>query len=115
MRIPDDLPDNDALIYHATSKSDWEAAKEKGIFDRSTRGKSFTEVGFIHASGKDQIQRIIDFIYGKTDEELVLLTLNKDELAHAGIEVKYEDGGDGELFPHIYAPIPTALITSSNL
>jgi len=115
MRIPDDLPDNDTLIYHATSTGDWEAAQEKGIFDRSTRGKSFAEVGFIHASSKDQIQRIIDFIYSDAKDDLVLLTLNKDELAQAGIEVKYEDGGDGELFPHIYAPIPTALITSSNL
>ncbi len=98
------------IIYHVTAKSEWEKAKRSGIYDRSTLGKSFDEVGFIHASTKDQFQDVAKFVYGDMDIELVVLELDIEILESSGIKVIFEDGGNGQMFPHIYSKIPTDLI-----
>ena len=97
-------------IYHITAKSDWEQAERTGIYDRSTRGKSFVEVGFIHASTAEQLQDVAKFVYGNSEIEVVVLELDIDTLESSNIKVIFEDGGNGQNFPHIYSKIPTHLI-----
>ena len=97
-------------IYHITSKSEWNEAEHKGIYDRSTRGKSFDEVGFIHASTLDQLPDTANFVFAGTDVELVVIELDIGTLELSGIQVVFEDGGDGQIYPHIYSTIPTDLI-----
>ena len=98
------------LIYHVTTKAEWTHAQLTGTYDRSTKGKSFADVGFIHASTAIQLEETKNFVYGNSNENLVVLVISQAALAHEGIEVRFEDGGAGEFYPHIYAPIPVRLI-----
>lgn len=36
--------------------------------------------------------------------------MGDDEVREAGIEVRFEDGGTGELYPHLYGAISPALV-----
>ena len=76
----------------------------------STQDKTLAEVGFIHCSTAQQLQGTAKKFYGDCKEEIVVLAINTSELATAGIEVKYEDAGNGELFPHIYGALPCGLV-----
>jgi uncharacterized protein (DUF952 family) len=49
-------------------------------------------------------------VYGDFSEPLLVLEMDLDRLVAAGLEVRFEDGGDGRLFPHVYAAIPCALV-----
>ena len=101
------------LIYHVTTQHEWTTAQLSGIYNRSTKGKSFKDVGFIHASTAIQLEETKNFVYGNSNENLVVLVISQAALAHEGIEVRFEDGGAGEFYPHIYAPIPVRLITDT--
>ena len=98
------------LIYHVTTLSDWTHAQLHKQYDRSTKGKSIDQVGFIHASTALQLEEIKNKLYGDSPEKLVVLVLSQSKLQRAGIDVRFEDGGEGEFYPHIYAPIPVRLI-----
>jgi len=101
------------LIYHVTTSSDWTHAQLQGFYDRSTKGKSFEQVGYIHASTAMQLEGIKEILYGNSNEKLVVLVLSQSKLQSAGIEVRFEDGGEGEFYPHIFAPIPVRLIVDT--
>ena len=101
------------LIYHVTTEAEWTHAQLTGTYDRSTKGKSFADVGFIHASTSIQLEETKNFVYGPTAQDLVVLVISQAVLTHEGIEVRFEDGGAGEYYPHIYAPIPVRLITDT--
>jgi len=101
------------LIYHVTTQHEWITAQLSGIYSRSTKGKSFDDVGFIHASTAIQLEETKNFVYGNTTEKLVVLVLSQSSLSAAGVEVRFEDGGEGEFYPHIFAPIPVRLIVDT--
>jgi len=87
------------LIYHITSKADWEAAQKSGKYEADTLGKQ----GFIHCSKLDQILRVAnDFYHGR--HGLVLLAIDPGKLTSP---LRWEPGEDltEEFFPHIYGPI----------
>jgi uncharacterized protein (DUF952 family) len=92
-------------IFHVTTAAEWDAALGTGSYRRSTRGASLEEVGFIHLSDAEQLPRVADFLYRDTAERLVVLELESDEVLAAGAELRWEDGGAGEEFPHLYGPI----------
>ena len=92
-------------IFHVTTAAEWDAAQNAGTYRRSTRGASLEEVGFIHLSDAEQLPRVADFLYRETREPLVVLELESDELLATGAELRWEDGGAGEDFPHLYGPI----------
>ena len=97
-------------IFHVTTRADWEAADAVGSYRMSTKGATVDEVGFIHASSAEQLPRTAAFLYSDTDEPLVVLELDDDGIRRSGIPIPWEDGGAGELFPHIYGPIDTAFV-----
>ena len=41
---------------------------------------------------------------------LVVLAMDDDAIRATGLDVRYEDGGDGELYPHIYGAITPAVV-----
>jgi uncharacterized protein (DUF952 family) len=94
-------------ILHIAHASDWAAALDTGEYRVSTRDASLEEVGFIHASRGQQVSVVATFVYPDDPEELVVLTIDE-----TGLDVRDEDGGDGELFPHVYGPIPVASVTT---
>ena len=99
-----------STILHLTTKPVWQAAVEKGFYTQSTLDQTLEEVGFIHASFPDQLAETARLHYSACPDELVLLEMNIETLTAAGLEVKVEESRNGQLFPHIYAPIPVELI-----
>ncbi len=85
------------MIYHIVSRADWENAAEAEVY----RGDTLETEGFIHCSTREQLLYVANFWY-PGQEDLLLLRIDPDRLS---AQVKYEDGGDRRLFPHVYGPI----------
>ncbi|HEX6947252.1 MAG TPA: DUF952 domain-containing protein [Acidimicrobiia bacterium] len=94
------------VFLHIADLRQWEEAVAKGEYRWSTRDAPLDQVGFIHCSATaDQVRRVADSIYRDHDGPLVVLEIDAGAAERAGVEVRMEDGGAGELFPHIYGPI----------
>lgn len=101
---------NQNLFFHLTTKQAWEEALLVGNYSLSTKGKTLGQVGFIHASFANQLDQVAQFVFTGSSEELVVLHLDIEKLAHIGVPVKLEAASNGELYPHIYAAIPCQLV-----
>ncbi|EGX61442.1 hypothetical protein SZN_02787 [Streptomyces zinciresistens K42] len=96
----------DPRILHITERSLWEAAREHGTYEMSTRGRTLREEGFIHCSTRAQLPTVAGFLYGSPGDrdDLVVLVVDPARLT---VPVRYEaPGPGGEEFPHVYGPIP---------
>ncbi|WP_225858934.1 DUF952 domain-containing protein [Streptomyces albicerus] len=102
-------------ILHITERSLWDAARETGTYEMSTRGRTLQEEGFIHCSTRAQLPRVADFLYGTYEGpgELVVLVIDPERL-DAPLKYEAPEPG-GEEFPHIYGPIPVAAVTAVEL
>ncbi|MET7603138.1 DUF952 domain-containing protein [Streptomyces avermitilis] len=98
------------LLLHLTERSLWDAARDRGTYEMSTRGRTLQEEGFIHCSLRHQLPGVAAFVYGSQPgpDELVVLVVDAERLA---VPVRYEavEPG-GEEFPHIYGPIPVSAV-----
>jgi glutathione S-transferase len=95
-------------LYRLALRPDWTSARRDGVYARSTRGRSLEEVGFIHLSAAHQLAATAARFYGDVPAgELLLLTIDPQVLAAAGLPVRQEPApGSGELFPHLYGALP---------
>jgi glutathione S-transferase len=95
-------------LYHLALRQEWQQARLEGVYRRSTRGRSLEEVGFIHLSAADQVAATAARFYADLPAgALLLLTLDPQRLAAAGLEVRLEPApGSAELFPHLHGPLP---------
>lgn len=97
-------------LYHLALAEEWRSARRAGIYARSTRGLTLEQVGFIHASQAPQLQATWRRFYADAGE-VVLLHIDPDQLALAGVPVRLEPVPEsGELFPHLYGPLPLAAV-----
>lgn len=96
------------LLAHV---DDWGAALRTGWFDRSTRGQSLADVGFIHTSTAGQIVRVAQTFYADDPEPLLLLVIDAPTVQAAGSELRWEPAA-GEDYPHFYGPIPVAAVVA---
>lgn len=94
-------------IFHVTTADCWADAQAAGEYRWSTRGQTLAEVGFIHNSFLEQVERVADFVYSGVPT-VVLLAIDPGRVT-AEIRVENLDGGD-ELFPHIYGPLPVGAV-----
>ena len=86
------------LIYHVTTKKEWEAAKAAGFY----KAASLSAEGFIHCSLEIQVQGVVErYFAGKKD--LVKLVIDSDKLTSKLIHEWSPSTAD--TFPHIYGPI----------
>ena len=87
-----------ALVYHVTTRKEWNDAKTKGFYT----ALSLETEGFIHTSELRQIEGVLQRYYqGKTG--LIKLVIDTGKLVS---ELKYELAHSvNERFPHIYGPI----------
>ena len=87
------------LVYHITSRRDWEKAQQQGSYTADTLAKQ----GFIHCSKADQILRVANDFY-KGQPGLVILAIDPAKLTSP---LRWEPGVDltAEVFPHIYGPV----------
>ncbi len=86
------------IIYHITEKSFFESQIEKGEYFSPT----FKQEKFIHLSTKNQVADTLKKYYSGV-KGLVLLQISADQINE---NLKYEAASNGELFPHLYGPIP---------
>ncbi|KES06253.1 glutathione S-transferase [Streptomyces toyocaensis] len=97
-------------IVHITERSLWEAARESGTYEMSTRGRTLQQEGFVHFSTRDQLRRIAAFLYGGYDgpDELVVLVVDP---ARLDVPLRYEAmPPNGEEFPHVYGAVPVEAV-----
>lgn len=100
-------------LLHIAHRSDWEAAERSGSYEISTRGHALSDVGFIHASHPHQVSRVAAHVHGDDTEDLVVLVIDPSAVRADGVEIREEDGGAGELFPHIYGAIRPAWVVEA--
>ncbi|MCL8015312.1 DUF952 domain-containing protein [Streptomyces sp. AS02] len=101
-----------AYILHITERSLWDAAREHGTYEMSTRGRTLREEGFVHCSTRAQLPAVASFLYGSYDgpDELVVLVVDP---ARLDVPLKYEAPEAGsEEFPHVYGPIPVDAVVA---
>jgi glutathione S-transferase len=98
-------------IYHVAFDADWEKAKADGSYRISTRGVDLDRVGFIHCSFRDQVDAIVEMLYGDVAAPLVVLVIDP-ERALAEVRVENLEGGD-VLYPHVYGPLPVEAVVDT--
>jgi uncharacterized protein (DUF952 family) len=65
--VPHIVPETVDLIYHVTTEDLEAAAQAAGQYVQSTRGSIFEEIGFVHCSREDKVERIVAALYGSVD------------------------------------------------
>ena len=84
-----------AIIFHITTKAEWEVAVEKGYFE----SPSLKDEGFIHCCVEQQFEGVLSrYFQGK--QNLLRLEIETDELTSP---FYYEwSPSTADTFPHIY-------------
>jgi uncharacterized protein (DUF952 family) len=85
-----------SIIYHLIPRAAWDSLPPVAY-----RADSLDTEGFIHCATAAQVEWAANRFY-RDASDLVVLHIDIGKL---GSEVKWEEGGAGELFPHIYGPI----------
>lgn len=98
-------------IFHIAHVSTWDAATARGYYDQSTRDATLAEVGYLHASGADQLASVAEAFYADDPQPLCVLEISRAAIEQAGTRVIDEDGGNGQLYPHIYGRLDPAWVT----
>jgi uncharacterized protein (DUF952 family) len=94
------------LIYKITPADDWRAAEAAGVF---TGAPVDVADGFIHFSAAHQARETAarHFAGGR---DLLLLAVDAEALGAALI---WETSRGGDLFPHLFAPLPMSAVVSA--
>ena len=90
-------------IYKILPRREWKAALAKRRFDGSAIDR---QDGFIHFSTAEQAQETARRHFAG-QEDLVVLAVEADDLGSA---LRWETSRGGDLFPHLYAGLETALV-----
>ena len=93
-----------ALIYKILSDDAWRAALARGAFEGA---EIDLKDGYIHFSTAAQVEETAAKHFAGRDD-LLLVAVDEEKL---GDKLIYEVSRGGALFPHLYAPLPTALAT----
>jgi uncharacterized protein (DUF952 family) len=97
-------------VLHLAEQPAWSAAKSAGAYERSTRGLSLGEVGFVHTSTAAQLPGVAERFYADAGP-LVVLAVDVPACELGGSPVRWDDV-DGDLYPHVYGPIPVAAVVA---
>lgn len=90
-------------IYHVCRRTEWEAAQASGHYPGSSQDVAD---GFIHFSSAAQVEESVAR-HRAGQDGLVLLAV---EAARLGPALKWEPSRHGQLFPHLYGPLPAAAV-----
>lgn len=105
-------PELDDRIFHIALRSDWDAAQQAGEYRTSTRGTTLEDVGFIHASFRDQVEPTGAAFYADVVDDAIVLEIDPSAL-DATVRVENLDGGSDQ-FPHIYGALPVAAVVAEH-
>jgi uncharacterized protein (DUF952 family) len=95
------------MIYHITTHEAWERALELG----QHKTDSLKTEGFIHCSEESQVLESANKHYAEHDSVVVLHIVEK----HVKDILKREPSRGGQLFPHLYAPLPLEAVEDQSL
>ena len=93
------------MILHCMPAAEWARAKQGASFGEA----SVATCGFVHGSSIEYMWRVAPNFVNDA-EPLVLLVIDTDKVP---AEIKWEDGGEGRLYPHVYGPIPTNAVVQT--
>lgn len=93
-------------VYKIVAADLWRAAVDSGVF--AGAGIDLKD-GFIHLSTAAQARRTAQ-LYFAGQHNLVLVAADGARLGGA---LKYEPSRDGDLFPHLYGPLPLTAVLSA--
>ena len=91
------------VIYKIASKPDWERARRSGQLEGTPVDIAD---GYIHFSTPAQLSETLSKHY-RGHSDLVLATIEPDLLPQ---DLKWEPSRGGQLFPHLYAPLPLSAV-----
>jgi uncharacterized protein (DUF952 family) len=89
-------------LLHITSEAALAGAEGSG----ELRPPSLEEVGFVHLCTEDQLAVTLARHFG--GQRVLVVELDPSALQS---ELLWEESHPGELFPHLYGPLPLAAIT----
>jgi len=90
-------------IYHMCRREEWQAAEASGEYAGSSQDAAD---GFIHFSTAEQVRAsAAKHRAGQTG--LVLVSVDPGKL---GAVLKWEPSRGGQLFPHLYGPLPLGAV-----
>lgn len=92
-----------ATIYKICGRAEWQAAESEGEFRGSSADK---RDGFIHFSSAAQLPETADKHFAH-QTGLILVAVDGEALIG---RLKWEPSRRGELFPHLYAPLPLSAV-----
>jgi uncharacterized protein (DUF952 family) len=87
-------------------RAEWQAAEARGVYHGSSQDAAD---GFIHFSTAAQIRESADR-HRAGQADLVLLTVEPRRL---GAALRWEPARGGQLFPHLYGPLPLAAVVEA--
>lgn len=90
-------------IYHMCRHDEWDAARAAGSYPGSSQDVAD---GFIHFSTADQVVESAAR-HRAGQDGLVLLAVDAAVLGGA---LKWEASRSGQLFPHLYGPLPVTAV-----
>lgn len=99
-------------VLHLAHVDEWNQTLLSGWFDRSTRGRTLAEEGFIHTSTATQLPMVAQRFYADDPEPLLLLVIDISATEAAGSPVRW-DPAEGQLFPHVYGPVPKDAVVAA--
>lgn len=95
-----DIPET--TLIHITTPAAWAAGSDTPHY---APARLVTE-GFIHASRTGQVRGVLGRHYAG-HRALLLLLIDPQNLTY---EVREEEAGHGEIYPHVYGPIDRAAV-----
>jgi len=93
-----------ATLYHMCRAEEWQAAQATGLYPGSSQDR---EDGFIHFSTALQVKESAAK-HRAGQHGLLLLSV---DAAALGVALKWEPSRGGQLFPHLYGPLPVSAVT----
>ena len=99
-------PAADKVAYKIVDAGEWRAAVAEGRYEGAPLDLAD---GFIHMSTETQTAETVRRHFAGRDD-LLLLTV---DLGRFGDELVWEPSRGGDLFPHLYAPLPLAAVTET--
>lgn len=96
----------DAPIYKIVPAALWRAAHEAGAFDGAPVDLAD---GYIHLSTAAQVRETARRHFAGQDDLLLVAV----DPAALGAALVYEPSRGGDLFPHLYGPLPLSAVTAT--
>jgi uncharacterized protein (DUF952 family) len=96
-----------SIIYHIADANQWEQAQVTQYYVHP----SLQTEGFIHCSGKEQLEETAN-LYFAEEEQILILFIDTAKLEP---ELVYEPSSRGSEFPHIYGRINITSIVKSKI